>query len=92
MCVARVRTCRPFARYALVGAGAMLGGFTRMTITIVVLLVESSGDVSLVLPLSLCVYLGNVAASHLIHPYDEALMHLKRIAFLDDEVARDIKT
>jgi len=41
--------------YALVGAAGMLGGVTRMTISLTVILVELSNDINLLLPIMLAI-------------------------------------
>ena len=43
--------------YALVGAAGMLGGVTRMTISLAVILVEVSNDIQLLLPIMLAILL-----------------------------------
>ena len=37
--------------YALIGAGSVLGGYTRMTMTVVIMLAECSGDASIIVPM-----------------------------------------
>eukprot|EP00397_Hematodinium_sp_SG-2012_P005325 GEMP01005343.1.p1 GENE.GEMP01005343.1~~GEMP01005343.1.p1 ORF type:complete len:753 (+),score=156.63 GEMP01005343.1:136-2394(+) len=54
--------------YAFIGSGAMLGGFTHMTIAIVALLVEVTEDLSAILPLVVGVAVGrfpNISSSPL---------------------------
>ena len=43
--------------YALVGAAGMLGGVTRMTVSLAVILVEVSNDIQLLLPIMLAILL-----------------------------------
>ena len=45
----------------VVGAAAMLGGVTRMTISIVVLAMEGTGALQLIVPLMLAALLAKVA-------------------------------
>lgn len=40
--------------YALMGAGAQLGGFTRVALTVTALMTEATGDVGAIAPLMLC--------------------------------------
>ena len=75
--------------FALAGAGACLGGFTRMNITIVVLLLEATGDIAFVIPLMLATFVANCTAARFVHAYDEALMHIKHIPFLEDETPEE---
>ncbi|GMH63024.1 hypothetical protein TL16_g03610 [Triparma laevis f. inornata] len=72
--------------YALIGAGAMLGGYTRMTITVVIMIAEASGDISIVMPLMVAVQIARWVANFLTDPYDQKMMELRRIPFLHDTV------
>eukprot|EP00518_Triparma_eleuthera_P016439 CAMPEP_0197568100 /NCGR_PEP_ID=MMETSP1320-20131121/36760_1 /TAXON_ID=91990 /ORGANISM="Bolidomonas sp., Strain RCC2347" /LENGTH=869 /DNA_ID=CAMNT_0043130359 /DNA_START=121 /DNA_END=2727 /DNA_ORIENTATION=- len=74
--------------YALIGAGSMLGGYTRMTLTVVIMLAEASGDVSIVVPMMLSVQISRWVANFLSEAYDEQMMDLRRIPFLHDSVER----
>ena len=74
--------------YALIGAGSMLGGYTRMTLTVVIMLAEASGDASIVVPLMLAVQISRWIANFLSEAYDEQMMDLRRIPFLHDSVER----
>ena len=71
--------------YALIGAGSMLGGYTRMTMTVVVMAIEASGDASVVVPLMLAVQAARFVATMLTDCYDEKMMELRNIPFLHDE-------
>ncbi len=44
------------AKYALVGSAAMLAGLTRMTISLTVIVVEASGNISYGLPIMIAVF------------------------------------
>eukprot|EP00397_Hematodinium_sp_SG-2012_P006621 GEMP01006655.1.p2 GENE.GEMP01006655.1~~GEMP01006655.1.p2 ORF type:complete len:527 (+),score=105.02 GEMP01006655.1:1430-3010(+) len=69
--------------YAFIGSGAMLGGFTHMTIAIVALLVEVTEDLSAILPLVVGVAVGRfVSQIFHHHPYDEQLVLLKKVPLL----------
>jgi len=48
--------------YALMGMGATLGSFTRMTIAITVIIVEMTGDTKMLLPIMLTIFSGKIAA------------------------------
>ncbi|GMH80501.1 hypothetical protein TrST_g2935 [Triparma strigata] len=76
--------------YALIGAGSVLGGYTRMTITVVIMIAEASGDVSIIVPLMLSVQLSRWVANFLSECYDEKMMELRRIPFLHDEVEDEL--
>lgn len=73
--------------YAMVGSAAMLGGFTHMTIAVVVILVEASRDLSLVSPLMLSIFISNIVSTRVNqHSYDEVLMLRKGVPFLEAEL------
>ena len=71
--------------YALMGAAAITGGITRMTISLTVMILEATGDMQYVLPLMLVVMsarlVGNIFNEGL---YD---IHIKNhnLAFLDED-------
>lgn len=77
--------------YAMVGSAAMLGGFTQMTIAIVVILAEAGRDLSLVSPLML-----SISVSHIVtkcinqHGFDEVLILRKGVPFLEAELPREM--
>jgi chloride channel 7 len=73
--------------YALAGSAAMLGGFTHMTIAIVVLLVEAAHDLSLVTPLMLSIIVSRMVSTSINHhAFDEMLILQKGVPFLDAEI------
>ncbi|GMH96395.1 hypothetical protein TrST_g14030 [Triparma strigata] len=72
--------------YALIGAGSMLGGYTRMTLTVVIMIAEASGDISIVMPLMVAVQISRWVANFLTEAYDHKMMELRRIPFLHDTV------
>lgn len=77
--------------YALVGSAAMLSGFTHMTIAIVVLLVEAAADLSLVGPIMLGIFIASLASKKVNHhAYDEVLILMKGVPFLDAEVPHEM--
>lgn len=53
--------------YALLGAGALLGAWTRTMLAITITIVEISGDVGIVLPLIVCTIIARGIANHVAH-------------------------
>ncbi len=86
--------------YAFVGAGAMLAGFTRMTVAIVVILIEASGSIGLSVPVMMSIMISRAVADRVQHPYDHQMLELKGYEFVSDKpiegseglVAGDIMT
>jgi chloride channel 7 len=77
--------------YALMGSAAMLGGFTQMSIAIVVLLLEATHDYPLVAPLMLSVTFARITARALNHrAYDEHLILLKQVPYLEEELPAEL--
>ena len=86
--------------FALVGSAAMLGGMTRMTITLTVILVEVTGDVHLMPAMMLALSVAAAVAGPLAKPLDNIFMELNRLPFLPEVppkkmqslAARDVMT
>jgi len=78
--------------YAMVGSAAMLAGFTHFTISIVVLLVEVSADLSIIVPLMLAIFIANICSKLISpHAFDEVMIHMKHVPFLDPDIPPEIK-
>ncbi|ETV72897.1 hypothetical protein, variant 1 [Aphanomyces astaci] len=69
--------------YALVGAAAVMGGVTRMTISLAIILLEATGDLQYALPLMMALmparWVGNLFSEGLY----EVHIHCRRLPFLD---------
>lgn len=75
------------------GAAAMLGGFTHMTLAIVVLLVEAAHDLSLVPLLMLSISVSHVVSTGISHHgYDEVLIHKKGVPFIEADIPHELET
>ena len=73
--------------YAEIGAGAMLGGWTRTMIAICVLMAEITGDVSLTIPLIISVKIARqVAEYYEPEGLTHALMHLSGMDAADSVI------
>ncbi|KAM5487990.1 chloride channel [Microsporum audouinii] len=72
--------------YAIVGAAAALGGATRMTVSIVVIMFELTGALTHVIPIMIAVMLskwcGDIFGKHGIY---ESWIHLNEYPFLDQK-------
>lgn len=50
--------------YAIIGAAATLGGATRMTLSITVLVMETTGGLQLVIPLMLTIFVAKTVGDY----------------------------
>ena len=72
--------------FALIGAGAFMGGVTRLTIALVVIIMEMSSEVHFVLPIMTAIMTAKWLADNLEHHsiYEKALVN-RKIPFLSGE-------
>ena len=70
--------------YALVGASAVLGGITRMTISLTVIMVESSNDINFILPIMLALAFAKLVGDLFTHSLYDVLMDLENIPYLGE--------
>lgn len=68
--------------YALIGAGAFLGGATRMTISVPVIMVELSGELRFLLPIMVAIAVARGVADTLCVPLYHQLLHLSCVPYL----------
>eukprot|EP00897_Mesotaenium_endlicherianum_P007846 jgi/Mesen1/708/ME000109S_10933 len=74
--------------FAHVGAASALAGYLHLSVSLAVMLMEASGDVSLLLPILIGIAVAK-AVSRLLGPnYDEVMLAVKRIPYLDDKPPR----
>ncbi|CAD7966087.1 unnamed protein product [Amoebophrya sp. A120] len=79
--------------YAVAGAGAMLSGFTHMSIAIVALLVEATHDMDMVIPILVSILFATLTNKYLGGDnFDEHLIKLKKVPLLYPELKLDSKT
>ncbi len=71
--------------YALLGAAAVLGGVTRMTLTLAAILIEVTDDAPILLEMMFVLILAKVVADYFSHGFDHAMIHLQHLPFLDEE-------
>jgi len=70
--------------YAIVGAAAMLGGATRMTISIMLLVTETTGALQMLVPLMVTIYTSKVVADVFGKGIYDAHIHMRGIPFLEE--------
>ncbi|EOD19406.1 hypothetical protein EMIHUDRAFT_242839 [Emiliania huxleyi CCMP1516] len=83
---------------ALVGATAVLGGMTRMTLTIAVILTEITDDVHLLPTIMLALAISKAIGDRISPSFDDGMIRLMRLPMLEDAppavleplVARDV--
>eukprot|EP00558_Chaetoceros_sp_UNC1202_P007614 CAMPEP_0197237100 /NCGR_PEP_ID=MMETSP1429-20130617/4020_1 /TAXON_ID=49237 /ORGANISM="Chaetoceros sp., Strain UNC1202" /LENGTH=381 /DNA_ID=CAMNT_0042696029 /DNA_START=131 /DNA_END=1276 /DNA_ORIENTATION=- len=73
--------------YSLIGAAAVLGGMARMTISLTVILLESTGNEQFVLPLMIALFCARIVGSLFNTDLYHIHIHLKPgVHFLDHEL------
>lgn len=70
--------------YAVVGAAAMLGGATRMTISITLLVMETTGAMELIIPLMLSIFTAKWVGDRFGHGIYDAHIHIRGAPFLEE--------
>ena len=73
--------------FALLGAGAFMGGVTRLTVSLAVIVMEMSGEQHFLLPILLGITVAKWTADFLHKPLYHALLEVKSAPFLPDEPA-----
>ncbi len=76
--------------YSLVGACAFLGGATRMSVSMVIIMVELTSGLSLIVPLMVSAFVAKIFGDFLNHEgiYDEHV-HLNQYPLLENNVNYD---
>jgi chloride channel 7 len=77
--------------YALMGSAAVMTGFCRMTISLVVILVELTGGTQYLLPIILVVMISKWVGDIFNESIYEHLIHLKHIPFLQNQPLSECK-
>lgn len=72
--------------YSLLGAASMLGGFTRLALPVVIMLVELTGDATYLLPMMLVSVLGKFISDAIEPPLYPQHMALEHIPSLTDKL------
>ncbi|KAJ0396142.1 hypothetical protein ATCC90586_008575 [Pythium insidiosum] len=69
--------------YGLIGSAAMLGGITRMTISLTVIILECTGNIEYGLPLILTLFFARWVGNYFNEGIYDIHIHLRRVPFLD---------
>ncbi|CUE72834.1 voltage-gated chlorine channel protein, putative [Bodo saltans] len=68
--------------FALIGAGALLGGVNRMAMSICVIMVELSGELHYLLPIMVAIVISKAVADWLCEPLFHHMLHLDHVPYL----------
>jgi chloride channel 7 len=71
--------------YAVVGAASMLGGATRMTISITVLVMETTGSMQLIIPLMLTIFFAKAIGDKFSHGIYDTHIKIRGAPFLEED-------
>jgi len=70
--------------FALIGAGAVLSGMTRMTITLAAILTEVAHDVKILPALIVALAIARIVGNRIALAFDEGMMHLQSLPYLEE--------
>jgi len=70
--------------YAVIGAAASLGGATRMTISITVLVMETTGSMQLIIPLMLTIFCAKAVGDRFSHGIYDTHIKIRGAPFLEE--------
>ena len=76
--------------FALVGASAVMGGITRYTLAIVVLMIEATQNTSLLPPICLAVVTACLVANFFTHSINEHKLHRIGVPLIEDEMEAEM--
>lgn len=76
--------------FALIGAGAFMGGVTRMTLALAVIIMEMSNDVRILLPAMVAIMIAKWVGDAGSHSLYHALLEIKCIPFLPKTPPSDV--
>ncbi|EFA81710.1 chloride channel protein [Heterostelium album PN500] len=77
--------------YALMGAAAFMAGVSRLTISLSVILIETTNELQYLLPLMVTVMVAKWVADALIHPLFDILIEMKYIPYLEPHASKAMK-
>ncbi|KAL8619446.1 hypothetical protein ACOMHN_011797 [Nucella lapillus] len=71
--------------FALIGAASFMGGVTRLTMTVTVIMMELTNDVQVLLPVMVSVMVSKWVGDFFTHPIFHAQLEMKCIPFLESD-------
>jgi chloride channel 7 len=71
--------------YALIGASAFIGGVSRMTISMTVIILEITNDLQYLFPIMLVIMISKWVGDIFTHPLYDMLLHLKDVPYLESK-------
>lgn len=74
--------------YALIGATSFFGGVSRMTISLSVIMLEITGDMTLLLPIMIAAMVAKWVGDRFTHSLYDLLIGIQSIPFLESEPAQ----
>ena len=74
--------------YSLFGAAAMLGGVTRMTISVIVIIMEATGNTTFFYPLAVILVCAKFSGDLFSHGVYDEVLHFNQIPLLENEMSR----
>jgi hypothetical protein len=77
--------------FALIGTAAVLGGMTRMTLTLSVILAELTNDVALLPALMFTLAISRAVGDALNHSFDDMMIHIQGLPYLEEEVPQELE-
>jgi chloride channel 7 len=78
--------------YALLGAGSMLGGFTRLALPITIMLVEMTGDATYLLPIMITTFVAKLTADEFVPPLYPSHMKIEKIPVFGEKINPDVES
>jgi chloride channel 7 len=80
------------AVYALIGASSFLGGVSRMTVAMTVIMLEITNDIQYLLPIMLAILVAKSIGDLFIHPLYDGILEVKCIPLLEHTVPEEAYT
>eukprot|EP00658_Telonema_sp_P-2_P018736 TRINITY_DN17339_c0_g1_i2.p1 TRINITY_DN17339_c0_g1~~TRINITY_DN17339_c0_g1_i2.p1 ORF type:complete len:743 (+),score=155.99 TRINITY_DN17339_c0_g1_i2:135-2363(+) len=74
--------------YSLFGAAAMLGGIVRMTISVIVIIMEATGNTTFFYPLAVVMVAAKLSGDLFSHGVYDEVLHLNHIPLLESNMDR----